>query len=93
MLSAYPLEVALSVHNLATFISSVVSIQVDWLAAHRAGKFLLGGSVRCTQGSLLPLAARFTHLCGIAQLLSDEEDWPCGIEPATEDLVAVFLII
>jgi hypothetical protein len=56
MLPAYTLEVALSVHNFALFIGSVVLIQVDCLAAHRAGKFLFPKSVHCTHGIPPPSA-------------------------------------
>jgi hypothetical protein len=50
----YPLEVALSVHNLAAFVCGFVFVQVDWLGAHRTGKLLFPRSVGSIHGSLPP---------------------------------------
>jgi hypothetical protein len=64
--AAYPLEVALSVHNLAVLVGRFVSVQVDWLTAHWAGVFP-AGTVRLHGG--LPPSERdsLPHPCGSVQ--------------------------
>jgi hypothetical protein len=84
LVSGYPPEVALSVHNLAAFVCGFVSVQVDWLGAHRTGKLLFPRSVGSIHGSLPPfegenfiISVRHrtvlcrinnTPLCGVAQV-------------------------
>ena len=49
-MSAYALEVALSMHDMAVLVSGIVSIQVNWPAAHRTSKFFLAITVLFTHG-------------------------------------------
>jgi hypothetical protein len=68
LVCCYPLEVALSVHNLTIFVCGFVSVQVNRLAAHRTGKILSPRSVGSIHGSLPPFEAEtLSHLYDTAQ--------------------------
>ena len=63
-MSADTFEVALGVHDLAVLICGFVSVQVDWLMAHRADVFFMTQAGGLVHGGF-PHLLRGTspHLC------------------------------
>lgn len=69
LVSAYALEVALSMHDMAVLVSGIVGIQVNWPAAHRTSKFFLAITVLFAHGrpALVSRQKSVLHLCGRVQ--------------------------
>ena len=67
LVSAYALEVALSMHDMAVLVSGIVGIQVNWPAAHRTSKFFLAITVLFAMvGPLWFRGKKVYYICAVA---------------------------